>query len=231
MSNTLGPQGVRTARVNVPQYGRARAELTLEEGAPPAGKLTLTIADLTILGTVLPGQTGLDAPDAPACVLLSGAGWDTPLPSPPPSWQSDNDIPIRTVLERLARIAGETLDPTTLPAFSVRLGAACVLRKGTCADALSALVLRGAIAPWWVKLDDGKTRFGPRSPVATANPKSYLLNSNNSMWGVYKLGLDGSALPFLPGNTAAIGTNGAPVVISRTVFKLTPDELTAMVWA
>ncbi len=223
MSATLGAQSVKSATVNIPKRGQSRAEVTLEGGVAPSGKLTLTIADLAIVATVIPGRTGLDSSYAPACVLLSGYGWETPLPSPPPSWQSDAGVPIRTVIERLARIAGETIDPATTPAANVRLGAACVLSAGTCGQALDALALRGYVPPWWVA-PDGVTHFGDR-PTGTANPLLFEVSRNDSMFGVRRVHLTTSARCILPGNTIE------GVVISRVVFTLTPAELTARTWA
>jgi hypothetical protein len=225
--STLGAQRIKSVEVHLPTSGQWWASVQLEQGAvPPAGLVTLTIADLALVGSVVPAQSGLDATALPGTIIMGGAGWLTALPSPPPSWQADGGVNLLTVLRRLGAVAGQALvEPTDANGSPVnpRLGTAYAMSAGPVRAALSALVARAGVGPWWVD-PLGVTRFGARTGTA-APTNVYQVTRRNLRRGVRVLGLSGIVTPFLPGNSIE------GVTIGRLVVRETSGAMTAEAWS
>lgn len=233
--STLGTQRTHRTSLHYPDSGGWRADVILESGASPAvgARLTLTLADLACVGTVLTSGddiTGSATEHArPHAVVVGGIGWETAL-ADPPHYQNDNGVRLSTILQDLARRAksdalpgGEPIElppdltigdhwscPTARPGEYLRVR-----------DALAHLFEQGFVLPWRVD-PDGVTRFGPRKGGAVT-ARATVLRRDLGV-GLRVVGLDSPAA-FLPGNTL----EGAP--IRRAVFLETAGALTADVWS
>ncbi len=202
--------------LHVPQYGAWRADVVLEGGALPSGKVTLTVGDLVLKGTVARADT--DAPDKPHAVVIGGAGWNLPIPSPL-SYQSDSGVRLSTVLKDLARLAGETIEQPTDRTIGNWFSAPAL---GLLRDVLGTLASAGYVSPWRVD-PDGVTRFGARAGI-TATARATVLRKDSAV-GLTVIGCD-APKAFLPGNKLDDGTT-----IARLVITETPGHLGAEVWS
>lgn len=220
--STVGGTHAHTLRLTVPRYGQWRLDAVLEGGDVPAtgAVVSATVGpDLELVGRVL--RSGLDAPTRPHVVLVGGLGWETALAAPV-SYQSDAGVMLSTVLDDLARRAGETLErPADVP---LGLAYASPARR-TVRDALNALALVGYTPPWRVD-PDGVTRFGARVGT-TISARATLIRRNLGV-SLRVVGIDSPAA-FLPGNTLVDGDVSIP--ITRLVIDEATNRLEAEVWS
>lgn len=219
--STVGASHAHTLRLTLPRYGQWRLDAVLEGGDVPAEGSTVSalVGDLELTGKVL--RAGFDAPDRPHVVLVGGLGWETPLAAPV-SYQSDASVMLSTVLDDLARRAGETLErPADVP---LGLAYASPARR-TVRDALNALALVGYTPPWRVD-PDGVTRFGDR--VGTTISARATVIRRNLGTSLRIVGVDSPAA-FLPGNTLVDGD--ASVLITRAVVDEATNRLEVEVWS
>jgi hypothetical protein len=219
-------------------FGTWFADVVLENAtaAPTAGsRLTLAVGTgataLSLVGTVLPGLTGLDFAAQPHVAVAGGVGWDTPLG--PRSYQSDAGTRLATVLRDLANVTGEPARTTdtgeTLASLppDVSLGAAPVVRPGSAPGApvtggsiLLALWKAKALPPWWVR-GDGLTVFGARPTGQVTGRVDVMRRDAGVGWKL--LGIDGPA-GFLPG----LAIEGQ--TIKRLVVRETGSTMVGEVW-
>lgn len=207
----------------VPPSGAWWATVLLEPGVtPPAlGRVTLTIADLSLVGAAV--AVDEEAPEQWQAVLRGGPGWWLPL-ARAESWQSVGGVKLKTVLTALQKATGETL---TMPADR-SIGAAFGWPSGgayapsTGGMALDALVRRGALSTWRVE-PGGGTVVTPWPSIGAADGKVRVLRRVGSN-GLRVLGLDVAAKAILPGATI----EGVP--IRRVTFRETAGELRAEAW-
>lgn len=219
--STVGTAHAHTLRLTLPRYGQWRLDAVLEGGDVPAEGSTVSalVGDLELTGKVL--RAGFDAPDRPHVVLVGGLGWETPLAAPV-SYQSDASVMLSTVLDDLARRAGETLErPADVP---LGLAYASPARR-TVRDALNALALVGYTPPWRVD-SDGVTRYGDRVGT-TVTARSTIIRRNFGV-SLRIVGIDSPAA-FLPGNTLVDGD--ANVLITRAVVDEATNRLEVEVWS
>jgi len=153
---TLDGHRVTRARLQIPAYGPGWAEVTLDEEVTLAGSVTLTIADLSWVGTVASGgPTG----GRSGYRLVGGAGgWGREVAAKP--YANDAGVKLSTVATDVAAAAGETLAgdiPTT------RLGQWWAREAGPAGRVLDLLAPRA----WYVD-ELGQTRFGRRPSAALA---------------------------------------------------------------
>ncbi len=214
----LGTQRIQRAELHYPRYGTAWARVSTVANAVPAGTATLTIGDLVLAGTVLPGRGGEDSPSSWTGIWVSGAGWDTVLPVRPP-YQNDSGVRLKSVLSDLAVDCGVSV---TLPADAPMAthwlrathtdnGAA---RTGR--DELAILMRRGYIPTWYVD-PQGITRFATRASGAVKATVRIL--SRDLARGRRTVGLESPAA-FVPGGTF----EGA--IIERVVIREDAGKLT-----
>lgn len=217
----LNGRRITDLELTIPPAGGWVGTGHLESGAPlDAGAATLTLGDLTLVGVVLSGRGGTDAPDRPSFVIQGGAGWQTPLPAPDGAYSSPSGVRLRTVLADLARAAGETYDQPT----DVSIGANYGWTAGTPVDAVLAdLLARGALpAPWRVQTN-GRTAFTPWPSIGAADARCQIVDRRLDR-GVREVALTTAVAAFLPGATV----QGVP--IRRVTFKENSSELRALVW-
>jgi hypothetical protein len=223
--SSLGALRISASLTLIPEYGSARCDAVLEAGTTPAiGPALLTLADLTLAGTIVAAD--LDAPDLPHAVWVNGAGWDLPLPAR--SYQSDAGVRLLTVLRDLLADVNAIAAARSYAAESffalpsdVPIGSWYLRPLGTTGrEALACLRRAGWVGPWWVA-PDGSTRFGGR-PGGAATARQDIMRRNAGV-GVRIFGLDSPA-SFLPGTTLE------GVVTRRLVVRERAKSLSAEAW-
>jgi hypothetical protein len=227
--STLNGKPLTRCELRIPRYGQWQADVDVDTTATLAGRVTLIVGDLQLVGDVVPGRAGFDAPARFRAIVKGGLAWDTLLTMttarPARSYQSDspNGVRLKSILLDLAiDCGGVSLE---LPA-DVRIGAAFSRLASTPSaplrgvDVLAALVARGRILPWWVDLA-GVTRFTTRTGPAVTAAARVLARDLGA--GMRLLGVD-SASAFLPGGTFE------GVTIGKTIIRETKGELRVEVW-
>lgn len=219
--STLNGRRLTDVEVTIPPAGGWVATGHLENGDPlVAGAATLVLGDLSLVGLVLPGRGGADAPARPSFVVAGGAGWTTPLPAPGGAYASPTSVRLRTVLGDLARAVGELYDAPP----DVSLGAAYGWDAGTPADAVLAdLRARGALPSPWRVQPSGRASFTPWPSIGAADALG-TVNDRHLDRGLRMVALTTFVARWLPGATI----EGVP--IARVTFKETADEIRALVW-
>lgn len=193
---TLNGTQVKKWSLHWPKFGSARADLILAEGEAPTGKVTIVCGTLELRGEVL--RSWLDAADRPHAVVVMGLGWQK-LVERPLSFQSDGGIRLRSILEKLAAHAGETIEQPTDSTIGnwYELIASRPGEPMRWADALNDLTRHGYCPEWRVD-PDGVTRFGARTQQSVDVRATLMSRHGGTGYETY--GIDDPA-QFLPGNT------------------------------
>jgi hypothetical protein len=156
---SVNDRRVTRLSVRVPWCGTWTAEVDFDESIPSdklAGQARVQIGHLTLLGTLDPLLTGTYLAQSKAFVVGGAGGWARTVARK--TYHDDGlGIKARTVIEDIARDAGETLGACA-PARE-RLGSDWERREGA---ASSALVLAAGSVPWFVGYD-GVTQVGRRA--------------------------------------------------------------------
>lgn len=151
---TINGHRVTSARVTIPAWGCWYAEVQVDGEHVLSGSVTLVVADLTLVGTVLSGGT---TNGRAAYRIVAGAGgWGQTLPKK--SYANDATVKVATVLGDAARECGETLEAID---STERTGPAYVRDEGPASRSLQALSRNG----WYVD-EAGVTRLGARAAGA-----------------------------------------------------------------
>ena len=152
---TLAGHVAIRASLHIPAWGVPWADVELGTAVTISGATTLVIADLTLACTVVSG--GPSGGRSRYRIAGGAAGWGTELPAL--GYATDLGVKVSTVVEDAARLAGETLDASTVP--TTRVGPHYVRAEGPAARVLEQLVPEA----WYVG-GDGVTRLGRRAAVA-----------------------------------------------------------------
>jgi hypothetical protein len=144
------------ARVYLPDWGVWHAEVGTDDDAELSGAVEVRVADLVLQGTVLSG--GPSKGRSSFRVAGGTAGWGKRIPRK--GYDSDASVKASTVLVDAAAAAGETIDPATLPASAVRVGAHFERIEGPASRTMHELAPQN----WYVG-EDGVTRIGKRPRV------------------------------------------------------------------
>jgi hypothetical protein len=140
-------------RVQVPAWGAWWVDADLVEPQALAGRVTVTLADLTLSGTIVSG--GVAEGRASYRIVAGAGGWGRTLGAK--AYTSDALVKISTVIGDAAREAGETLGalPTT------RMGPHYARTAGIASATLNSLAPRA----WYVDFA-GVTQLGARAATA-----------------------------------------------------------------
>ena len=142
-----------SARVYLPAWGVWYAEVDLDGEHTLTGAVSLVVADLTLVGTVLSG--GPENGRSHYRVVAGKGGWGRTIPAK--SYANDAGVKASTVLLDAADACGETILASTLP--TTRPGPAWVRDETRARATLDHIAPRG----WYVG-EDGVTRIGARTP-------------------------------------------------------------------
>lgn len=218
---TLSGHRVTHARVHLPAWGIPWAEVSLDEEVALAGRCTLVVADLTLIGTVMSGGAG--PVGRSSYRVAGGAGsWGRTLPAK--SYANDAGVKASTVLVDTASACGETVDAATVPMTRIGttngpaiVGAAWTREAGPASRVLEQLFEAG-----WFIGTDGVTRIGkrPRVELAAGVP----VVSIDRARGVLTLAPE-SIAALVPG----IVVEGLEAV--DVLHELTPSGLRSTIWA
>lgn len=152
---TLNSHRVTNARVDLPAWGCWYADATIDTAQALTGKVTLKIADLTLIGTILSGGADDGTARSHFRIVGGAGGWGRVIKAK--SETNDAGVKAVTVIGDAAREVGETLDTSTI-ANSERTGPGYVRPKGPACRILETLRPQA----WYVG-EDGVTRIGARS--------------------------------------------------------------------
>lgn len=154
---TLNDHRVTSAHVSIPAWGRWWADVDVDGEHELAGSVTLKVADLTLVGSVLSG--GPREGRSHFCVVAGKGGWGRTIPAR--GYANDAEVKASLVLQDAADACGETILASTLP--TKRLGPSWARREGPACRVLEQVVPGG----WYVG-EDGITRIGARPASALA---------------------------------------------------------------
>lgn len=208
-------QPVFEATVVIPRRGMWTADLLLTDApiSSTAGKLTLTIAGLSLVGTVVRGNPFQD--DYKARMVGGAGGWRRVIG--PKAYRSAAGLKRGPILKDAAREAGEEIEVTddgTIGQFYVR------------ARDAAARVLDRLYPNWWMGAD-GKVRISarPTSNVSTA----FELIAFNPGLGRYDIATERPE-SFVPGARFAAPTI-SPATVNLVVHQLSKGKLRTVVYA
>lgn len=140
-------------RVHRPAWGVWWAEVELASSASLSGSVTLQLADLTAVGTIMNRASSESQTRSTWFVAGGAGGWGSEIAAE--SYANDAGVSKATVMRDAARAAGETLDETGV---SGTIGAYYVREAAPASRTMHVLAPRG----WYVD-DDGVTRIGSRA--------------------------------------------------------------------
>ena len=209
MIANLDGHTVTHAKLWVPAWGLPWAEVSLDEEVTLSGQVTLTIADLTQLVTVVSG--GPNVGRSHYRLVGGHGGWGRTIAEK--NYVNDAGVKLSTVLGDAATAAGERF-AEALP--TTRIGTAWVRESGPAALALEHL----ATAAWYVD-PEGLTRLGARA--ATTLAAEYTASRVDLANGSTTLAAD-SIAGIVPG----LSVEG--LTVADVMHELTPQALRSHVW-
>jgi len=160
---TIENQNVTDARVYLPAWGVPWAEVSLDAEATLRGRVTLKVADLVFMGTVMSG--GVGPVGRSSFRIAAGAGmWGKKLPTK--SYANDAGVKTSTVIADVARESGETVDAATLPQATSRVGYGWTREAAPAARILQLV----STDRWFVDHVDGVTKIKSRAIFPLTTP-------------------------------------------------------------
>ena len=210
MSATLNSILATSARVYLPAWGVWYAEVDIDGEHTLTGTVSLVVADLTLVGTVLSG--GPENGRSHYRVVAGKGGWGRTIASK--SYANDAGVKASTVLLDAADACGETILASTLP--TTRPGPAWVRDETRARATLDHIAPRG----WYVG-EDGVTRIGARTPGTL--PAGVTHGPVDLARGCVELASE-SIAAILPG----LVVDGLTAV--DVLHEVTPDGLRSTVW-
>lgn len=161
---TINDQRLVAVALRVPARGAWVADCSCEGDPPLSGRVTLTLGELALSGTIVAAQSGVFGLQRVVRVVAGAAGWGKQLGA----WSYHNDagVKARLIVEDLARGNGEILGQFVPELERVGVDYARQAQL-TAADVLEDVV--GA-AGWWVDFQ-GVTHVGQR-PTPPALPEA-----------------------------------------------------------
>lgn len=227
MSATLGSAAVSSATARVPRYTAAVATVALVDDTvlPTGVPTTLTIGDLSMLGTIRAHEVGADFGGQARYTWIAGAGaWSSSVKTQP--YHDDNGIMLSRVLADLAKDAGEigcVLDG--LPDKS--LGLDWTRPAGLASDQLEAL----SGGQWWVNASDGVTHVGPRPASAVSSPNITVEPFDGALSRAVVRVADDTFSALLPGATLTAEGLPGPLTVAATTLHVDGASISAELWA
>jgi len=201
---TVGELRVTRAEIVIPPSGPWSGNFSLDRDELLEGKITLTLGDLELVGTVSRGGTYVGAA---AYRIVAGAnGWGNELPAK--HYQSPASVQLTTVLEEAAR----TVKETVRPGYAARsLGQHWVREKAPAKRLLNALLGKGG----WYVAENGETVVGARAsaPVTAQHDLLHVDTAEQSV----ELATESPAA-FMPGGTLEI--EGETVTLGKVTMSL-----------
>lgn len=218
--STVGSQLVQRVELHYPRHGTSWARVETVKDPVPLGPALLTIGDLVLAGTII--RSGIDSPSSWVGIWVTGAGWDTPLPTRPP-YQNDSGVRLKSVLTDLATDCGVSVAlpvDTSMGTHWSRSALAGNRRSRTGRDEIVTLQRLGHFPTWWVD-PQGVTRFAVRT--GSAIKAASRVTRRNTVRGQRALGVDSPAA-FTPGGTFE------GVIVERVIIREDGGKLVLETW-
>lgn len=223
--STLAGLPIIRANVSIPPSGAWVGTFALNASKLPAlGRAVLAIGDLQLVGAII--RTDFD--DHPGGGLVTatargGAGWRLQT-AREGVYASESGVRLSTVLQDVARLAGETYAAPADTSLGVgyRWEKSEPLTPVHYESVLHDLVARGYV-PTWRAAPSGETRFDAWPSIGAADGRGRITDRHGAR-DRRTVGLDVQVAAFLPGATL----EGA--VIQRTILRETADSLEALVY-
>jgi 3',5'-cyclic AMP phosphodiesterase CpdA len=216
MLGTINGVSIKTAEVTLPFRGVWTADLTTEDEVDADGQVTITIADLTLVGTV--DRMG-DFLGSGSLRIVGGAGgWMKPVPQK--NYQDSFGLKLAPIVSDAAREVGETAN---LSADANRTLGSFFIREA----APAARVLAQLTPLWWVGFD-GVTQVGLRRETTIASAFDVLPKGTDLHLGRVQIATD-TPSAFVPGALFSSQTLKQQK-ISTVVHRLTANKLRTEVW-
>lgn len=212
---------LRSLRLQVSAIGPWVADVDLTEPATLTGKVTLTVADTVLVGTVVEQQAGTFALQTAARIVGGGGGWGKLLSAK--GYHNDAGIKARLIAEDAAREAGETLQ-SFAPTLE-RVGSDYA-RANEAASTILEYAAGGAA--WWVDFN-GLTYVGARSSPELPS-SSYVLQSYDARERVAQLAIDDLASLQIGAVVVDERLDGRQTVHDFEVTTVDNSPLRASVW-
>lgn len=157
---SLADSRVVTARVTLPAWGRATADVRLaDDDALPPGPVLLTIGNLSLAMTSVPDRDGPFAGSRSVRLVAGMGGWSNDVAARFYAFAQPG-VRLATVLRDVAAEVGETIVVSAAQDRSI--GPFFARAAGPASRVLAALVGREA---WWID-PAGVTRIGERTATA-----------------------------------------------------------------
>jgi hypothetical protein len=221
VSDLSGARVLEVHSLHIPPAGGWLADLSLDATAlPPLALATLTIGDLSLVGTVTSAAFD-DHPlggARPRVLLEGGAGWGQKLSRL--GQYGGGPLRLSVVIRDLAGLVGELYDPPVDVLLPDSWGWPAGVRGWT---VLADLQARGAIPTWRVDPATGHTRFDAWPLTGPADATGRVMRRNLTM-GRRTVGLDSRIAAWLPGGTVE------GVAIARLRLRQTGSMLEADIY-
>ena len=177
-----------------PRYGQWRGDVLLDVPDELSGKVTLSVGDVSLVGTI---ESGGPSGGTARYLVVGGLAWSTRVAPADYRTEAATGVRLKTVLIDLARACGAYADGVDLPP-DTRLGDSYSRLSGPAREALSRLASVGACPSWYMS-NEGRTVFGERTggaidvPHRVRDPRVLTL-------GIRRVSSDTYA-PWVPGAT------------------------------
>lgn len=178
---SVNGQRLSSLRVVAGNVGPWFADLEFEEAPDLAGKVTITVGALQLVGTVVPQFDGTFGQQRKCRVVAGANGWGTMLG--PKAYHNDASIKAQLIAADAARECGETLGGF-VPAAD-RVGNDFVRRAALASNVLEEVI--GSVA-WWVDYA-GVTQVGPR-PASAIDSSTYEVLAHDPRTRIVTLAVD-----------------------------------------
>lgn len=186
-SATLSGSRVTSATVSIPAWGCWWALVSIDGEKDLTGAVDLTIADLTLKGTIVSG--GKQQGRSSFHVVGGAGGWGKTIPAK--DYSDDAAVKLSTVLKDAAESVKEKIDLSTI-ANTNRLGPDFVRPEQPASYTLESVAERG----WYVG-EDGITHIG-RRPAAALTTSATRVTPVDKQRGTLELAAE-SIAKILPG--------------------------------
>lgn len=213
MSGSVNGAQCTTVGLSMPRVGPWQADVEMATDGALSGRVTLTLADLTLVGTVRRSAT--HAGVTRARIVAGADGWGSEAPER--GYQSPSGLALAQIVGDAARTVGETVG-----AISGTLGGWYGRQRGP-ASQVFALIRSGY---WWVD-DSGVTQIGERPGGLVTAP--WDLISSDGAAGSLILGAE-ELTTFRPGRSLEHPALDGQRVIDFVRWVSAGDELRGEVW-
>lgn len=204
----------------VPGFGAWYAVVDFEAAPDLSGRVTLSLGDLQLVGTIDPRHSGSFAEQRRFRIVAGAGGWGTQIPAK--AYHNDAGVRALTVAQDAAREAGETIG--TFAPSEERIGIDYVRQIGAASRGLERAI--GA-ARWWVDYA-GVTQVGDRSETSATNNEDYEVLEFNPREKLLTLGVDDL-------RKIAIGSEiterlDEAMIVRELTIEVIPDHVRVFAW-